>query len=274
MLDIYLVEGLRGKSKQTIKTYTFCLSQFKTWLDGSGTSLEDYSRTDVQLYVNYLVSKRFAATTINKHWSSIKHYSRWAKKEETIEDISVISPPNMLNEAPKSLNRNEIHKIIREIDRSGNVRNFAIVQLLINTGIRLNELVHLDREDIQITERKGSITIRYGKGNKERKIPLSPETRRAILKYLETREDQHEALFLSNRYKRISERTVQHIFQRYDINVHAFRHTFITKLVRNGEDFSIVQALSGHANADMVMRYAAPNEENKNEAVIKLWLTD
>ena len=119
-----------------------------------------------------------------------------------------------------------------------------------------------------------SVTIRYGKGNKERKIPLSSETRRAILKYLETREDQHEALFLSNRYKRISERTVQHIFQRYDINVHAFRHTFITKLVRNGEDFSIVQALSGHANADMVMRYAAPNEEDKNEAVTNLWLTD
>ena len=82
------------------------------------------------------------------------------------------------------------------------------------------------------------------------------------------------ALFLSNRNKRISERTVQHIFEKYDINVHALRHTFITKLVRNGEDFSVVQALSGHANADMVMRYAAPNEEDKVDAVTKLWLTD
>lgn len=124
------------------------------------------------------------------------------------------------------------------------------------------------------SERKGSVTVRYGKGNKERQIPLSPETRRAIQKYLEFREDQHGALFLSNRNKRISERTVQHIFQKHDINVHAFRHTFITKLVRNGEDFSVVQALSGHANADMVMRYAAPNEEDKTEAVTKLWLTD
>lgn len=274
MLDTYLQEGLRGKSQQTIKTYTFCLSQFSTWLDGSGISLEDYSRTDVQQYVDYLVSKRYAATTINKHWSSIKHFSRWAKKEETIEDISVISPPNVLNEAPKSLNRNEVNKIIREIDRSGNVRDFAIAQVLINTGMRLNELVHLDCRDIEITDRKGSVTIRYGKGNKERKIPLSPETRRSILKYLEIREDENEALFLSNRNKRISERTVQHIFQKYDINVHALRHTFITKLVRNGEDFSVVQALSGHANADMVMRYAAPNEEDKTEAVTKLWLTD
>ncbi|MGM0974755.1 MAG: site-specific integrase [Bacillota bacterium] len=80
MLGTYLEEGLRGKSIQTIKTYTFCLSQFEKWLDGAGTSLEDYSRTDVQQYVDYLVSKRYAATTINKHWSSIKHFSRWKKK--------------------------------------------------------------------------------------------------------------------------------------------------------------------------------------------------
>ncbi|GAA5416998.1 tyrosine recombinase XerD [Paraliobacillus ryukyuensis] len=274
MLDTYQEEGLRGKSKQTIKTYLFCLSKFGKWLDGAGTDLEEYSRTDVQQYIDYLISKRYSATTINKHWSSIKHFSRWANRENAIEDISVISPPNLMNQAPKALSRNDVNKLIREIDRSGNSRNMAIAQTLINTGIRLNELVNLDRNDLFISERKGTLTVRYGKGNKERQLPLSSETRRAISKYLETRQDFNEAMFLSNRNKRVSERTVQHIFEKYKINAHSLRHTFITKLVRNGEDFSLVQSLSGHSNADMVMRYSAPNEEDKEEAVSKLWLSE
>lgn len=274
MLNTYQEDGLRGKSKQTKKTYMFCLLKFEEWLDGAGADLEEYSRSDVQQYIDYLVSKRYSATTINKNWSAVKHFSRWLNKLDAIEDISVITPPNILNQAPKSLTRNEVNKLIREIDRSGNNRNFAIAHTLINTGIRLNELVNLDRENLEISERKGTLKIRFGKGNKERQLPLSSETRRAITKYLNTRDDSVEAMFLSNRNKRISERTVQHIFEKHGINVHSLRHTFITKLVRNGEDFSLVQSLSGHANADMVMRYSAPNEEDKEGAISKLWLSD
>lgn len=274
MLDTYQEDGLRAKSKQTRKTYMFCLSKFEEWLDGAGTDLEEYSRSDVQQYIDYLVSKRYSATTINKNWSAVKHFSRWLNKLDAIEDITVITPPNILNHAPKALSRNEVNKLIREIDRSGNDRNLAITHTLINTGIRLNELVNLDRADFEISERKGTLRVRFGKGNKERRLPLSPETRRAISKYLETRNDSIEAMFLSNRNKRISERTVQHIFEKHGINVHSLRHTFITKLVRNGEDFSLVQSLSGHANADMVMRYSAPSEEDKEEAVERLWISD
>lgn len=274
MLNTYQEDGLRGKSKQTRKTYLFSISKFKDWLDGAGTDLEGYSRSDVQQYIDYLVSKSYSASTINKHWSALKHFSRWQNKLDAIEDISVITPPNILNEAPKALTRNEVNKIIRELDRFGNERNFAIAQTLINTGIRLNELVNLDRTDLHISERKGTLKVRFGKGNKERQLPLSSETRRAITKYLETRDDSIDAMFLSNRGRRISERTVQHIFEKYGVNVHSLRHTFITKLVRNGEDFSLVQSLSGHTTADMVMRYSVPSEEDKEEAVSRMWLSD
>ncbi|WP_280109627.1 tyrosine-type recombinase/integrase [Anoxybacillus flavithermus] len=114
--------------------------------------------------------------------------------------------------------------------------------------------------------------MRKGKGAKERKTPLNSETRRAITKYLEQRTHDNSALFLSNRNKRISPRTVQHIFQKYRVNVHALRHTFITRLVRNGEDISIIQALSGHSSADMVLRYSAPTDEDKMAAVNNLWI--
>lgn len=271
MIQNFITEGLRGKSQETIKTYSHAIEQFERWLDGAGTNLRDYSRTDVQLYINYLVSSRKSANTINKIWNSIKKFSIWANKNSTVEDISVIKPPNILDSAPKSLDKKESNSLLRQIDRSNNVRDMAICQVLLNCGIRLSELVSLDKSDVLTSERKGEIIVRYGKGNKERSIPLNPETRRAINKYLETRTDDNPALFLSNRGSRISARTVQHIFSKYNVNVHALRHTFITRLVRNNEDFSLIQSLSGHSSADMVMRYSAPTEEDKLNAVNKLW---
>ena len=149
----------------------------------------------------------------------------------------------------------------------------AITQVLLNTGIRLSELVALNKADIDIGERKGELFVRNGKGNKARSIPLNKEARRAINKYLSERNDSIEALFISNRGKRISVRSVQHIFEKKGVNVHALRHTFITHLIRNGIDTSIVQSLSGHSSADMLFRYSVPSEEDKLQALEGIWLT-
>ncbi|WP_138420899.1 tyrosine-type recombinase/integrase [Aquibacillus sediminis] len=124
---------------------------------------------------------------------------------------------------------------------------------------------------IYISPRKGEIKVRSGKGNKERIIPLNKEVRRAITKYLEERYDSHIALFISNRGERISVRSVQHKVNKYGFNVHALRHTFITGLVRSGQDISVIQSMSGHSSADMVLRYSAPTEEDKQNAVEDIW---
>ena len=105
----------------------------------------------------------------------------------------------------------------------------------------------------------------------ERTIPLNAETRRALTKYLEERADDEVALFLSNRHKRISARAVQHVAENLGVNVHRFRHTFITGLVRSKEDISIIQSLSGHRSADMILRYSRPSDEDKQLAVEQLY---
>jgi len=86
------------------------------------------------------------------------------------------------------------------------------------------------------------------------------KTRRAITKYLDEGADHEAALFLSNRQKRISTRAVQHVAENLGVNVHRFRHTFITGLVRSKEDISTIQSLSGHKSADMILRYSRPYE--------------
>lgn len=272
MLNIFLEEGLMGKSKATIKTYDNSLKLFSEWLDGAGASLENYSRSDVQQYIDFLVGRRKSPATINKHWSAIKKYSYWLNNERAVEEIAVVKPVEYTKLSPKSLSRIEVNRLIREIDREDNVRDMAIVQLFLNTGIRLSELVALNKEDIEISERKGELLVHNGKGNKSRRIPLNKEARRAINKYLNERNDTIEALFISNRAKRLSVRSVQHIFEKKGVNVHALRHTFITHLIRNGIDTSIVQSLSGHSSAEMLFRYSVPTEEDQLQALEGIWI--
>ncbi|RJX23426.1 MAG: integrase [Dethiobacter sp.] len=271
LINEYLEKGLRGKSQTTIKTYHHALLQFENWLQRAGTDLKGFTRTDVQQYVDYLAAHKKSAATINKVFNAIKSFCRWYGKKEFVEDIIVVKQPNILLEAPKALEKAERHWLAREVDRDGSRRNYAIVISLLNTGIRLSELVALDRDDIDISERKGTLRVRSGKGNRERVIPLNAETRRALTKYLEERTDGKKPLFLSNRFRRISPRTVQHIMEGHGFNVHQLRHTFITGLVRAKEDLSTIQSLSGHKSADMILRYSKPTEADKQQAVERLY---
>ncbi|GGG82060.1 tyrosine-type recombinase/integrase [Paenibacillus radicis (ex Gao et al. 2016)] len=271
MLDQYLIEGLRSKSSTTIKTYGHAIEQFEKWLDGAGTNLRDYARSDVQQYIDYLSAKKKSASTINKLWNAIKSYSKWAGKNDTIEDIAIVKVADIKKQAPKAMDKLERNKLIRDIDRTGNKRDFAILMTLLMTGIRVSELVALDRTDVDVSERKGSLIVRLGKGNKERTLPLNVEARRAIEKYLDERIDSHPALFLSNRQDRISIRSVQHLMEKNGHNVHQTRHSFITGLVRAGEDISVIQSLSGHSSADMILRYSMPSEDDKQKAVAHIY---
>ncbi|OLN32461.1 tyrosine-type recombinase/integrase [Desulfosporosinus metallidurans] len=267
-IESFVREHLSAKAETTKETYRQVLIQFDRWLKGTGTDLSGFVRTDVQQYIDYLVAKKKSAGTINKIFNALKSFCRYANKTKAIENIRVIKQPNILQQAPKALDKRETHRILRETDRRGNHRDYAIVVLLLNTGLRVGELVKLDRSDVEISERKGELTVRWAKGGKAATLPLNNESRKALTEYLDTRRtDNNPALFLSNRCERISKRTVQYLMEQLGINAHALRHTFITQLVRSGVDISIVQALSRHASADMILRYSKPAKEDLEETV-------
>ncbi|PEU81505.1 integrase [Bacillus anthracis] len=272
MIHKFVDEALKGKSITTVKTYTHALKQFEQWLDRAGTDLESFARSDVQQYIDYMVSHKKSASTINKVFNALKKYCKWSNKSEAIEDISVVKQQDLKRIAPKSLDRNERNQLIREVDRAGNKRDSAIVLLLLNTGLRVSELTNIDINDIVLTERKGTVKVIIRKGDKGRTVPLNAETRKALYKYLEERNGNSPALFLSNRGERISIRSVQHLINKHGFNVHQLRHTFITDLVRAGHDISVIQSLTGHSSADMILRYSAPSEEaDRTNAVEQLY---
>ncbi|MFI8709954.1 tyrosine-type recombinase/integrase [Bacillus sp. NPDC077411] len=262
----------RGKSPQTTRSYKYKLTQFEKWLDTAGADLYSFSRSDVQQYIDSLTAKKKSAATINAHYAALRAFARFTKKEECINDIRIVKAPNLYREAPIALERKEVLRIMREVDRSHNKRDMAIILTLIYTGIRVSELTALDRDDIEISDRKGILTVRQGKGNKERKIPLHKEARRAIELYLKSRESTADPLFLSNRQKRISVRSVQKICNDYGVNVHKFRHTFVTDLVDNGYDDKTIQTMTGHESPAMITRYRSVREEDKINAIESLYM--
>ncbi|MGM8212134.1 tyrosine-type recombinase/integrase [Virgibacillus sp. W0430] len=272
-INRFIEEGLRGRADNTIKAYRQSLERFKRYLNGAGTDLRGYARSDVQAYVKRLetVEKR-KPSGVNREYAAIRAFSKWAGKSEAIEDIRIIRIARNHSKAPKWLSRNKRNEIIRLTDRKANKRDHAIVMTLLGAGLRVGELVALDRSDVTIGERKGEVHVRDGKGGIERTISIGAETRRAIRIYLEQRgNDRKEALFTSQLGKRISRRSVQTMLKHYEVTPHQLRHTYVKQLVDNGHGTALIMSLSGHTSADMIAWYSSPSEEEKAKAIENLY---
>ncbi|GAB6152929.1 tyrosine-type recombinase/integrase [Desulfosporosinus burensis] len=259
----------KGKSELTAKNYRQSLGAFDQWLIDNDGQLIALTRLDVQLYIQSLESKGNCAVTINNRFAAISQFARFIKRPDIIEDIRLPEVRQVRNIAPQSIERKERNNLLREIERKGNLRDIAIVNVFLRTGLRVSELVALNRSDLTITERSGSVKVRNGKGNVSRKIPLSAEARMYLNRYVVTRDDTDPALFLSNYHQRISIRTVQHMLGNYGFHPHQLRHTFAKELVSKGIDLSTVADLCGHADINITRRYSKPTEKDLEQAIDK-----
>lgn len=268
IIEQFVTEGLAGKAPNTVKSYRHSLEQFAKYLDGSGADLTTFARSDVQFYIQRLetIEKR-SASGVNRELAAIRSFCRWAGNDAAVTDIRVTKPVKATDKAPEWLDKVTRNRIIRETDRKRNRRDHAIVMTLLGCGLRVSELVGLDRDDIDISDRKGMLHVRQGKGNKERYVPIPADTRRAITQYLDQRTDSMPALFLSAYGKRVSVRAVQAMLKEYDMHPHQLRHTYVKALVDKGTPMATVMSLTGHSSADMVVWYSMPSDDEKAQAV-------
>lgn len=256
-----------GKAENTIATYRRIMEAFGRWLDRNGGELSEPTRFDVQAYIKFLEKEGKSAATVDKIYACISVYARYIQRPDIVENIKRIKPQNKRQTAPKSLEDLEIRRLKREVEKDGNKRDIAIVYLLLETGVRVSELCALNRQDVIISERSGEMLVRNGKGGKERTIPLSRESRYHTSQYLQLRNDNEAALFISNQKQRLSVRAVQHMLNGYGTHPHALRHTFARRLVASGTDISAVAELTGHADINMTRRYSKPSYAELTEAI-------
>ncbi len=170
------------------------------------------------------------------------------------------------------LSEDEVQRLVSQPDLSklGGLRDRAILELLYSSGLRVSELVGLDRDHINLKRREFSVR---GKGQKDRPIFISPEAAKWLDHYLQKREDTTKPLFvrysgsrkvdLTGNYHRLTARSVQRLVARYallagitkHVSPHTLRHSFATDLLMNGADLRSVQAMLGHSNISTTQIY-------------------
>lgn len=264
-----------GASPKTIRTYRNILSRFEKFLEQSDGDIEKVTRRDLILYLHHLEEEGRKLTTIQNHFSCLSSFLRFQGKGMLMEGIRRPEVRKVQHIAPKSLDKKERNRVLREVERDGNLRNIAIVYLLLYTGLRVSELVALNQEDVTMGERSGSVLVREGKGNIMRKVPLPVEARFHLKQYMDERKEKGtldlSPLFLSNFKKRISERSVQDMLKKhYNIHPHMLRHTYGRELVAGGVDIASVAELMGHTDINVTRRYAKPTEKELEEAVSRV----
>ena len=167
------------RSPKTIQAYQGELARFATWFRAANDeepSIQGITGTDLLEFKRSMVARECQPATINRAMAAVKTFLQWGRAD--LPDI-----PKRIRKAPdllRWLDPAEQRRLLRMIEQSGNKRDLAIVQILINTGLRVAELVALEWRDVQISERKGSLMVRFGKGAKWRSIQLIPRVRDAF----------------------------------------------------------------------------------------------
>jgi integrase/recombinase XerC len=272
-------EFLDTLGRTTARAYGEDLSDFSRWFkesDGKTLAAGFVTTLDLRDYLSHMLTVRgLKPSTINRRLAAIRAWLQWAKREGELKDLPVF--PRHLSEpkrAPKSLERVEEARFLRAVVREGNIRDSAVIGLMLYAGLRISEAVAIRPEDIRIGERKGKVIVRNGKGMKRREVPISSDGRGMIGPWLT--KTKSEYLFPGNGEGHLSPRTVQELIKKYayqaqldpsNVTPHVLRHTFATKILRSGVDIVTVAALLGHSRIDTTAIYTQPSWRDLERAV-------
>jgi len=282
-------------SDLTVRGYPSDLNLFAQWFEqtnGENMKLERITPTDIKEYRQRLFTvENRAANTVNRKLASLSALMQWALNSGKIpsDPTQKIKLVRKVESAPKWLDKREQFALSRAIERDLQLaklrypkrwvtrrRDASLVLFLLNTGLRLGEAVSLRSEDVQLSERKGNVLVRNGKGNKQRSIPLNNEARQALRDWFEVRPDSQYiwTVVEGDIGSSLSGRTVQRLICRYaqdasldDLTPHVLRHSFAKNLVNAGVGLEKVAALLGHGNLNTTRVYVAPSEKDLELAV-------
>ncbi|HUV47314.1 MAG TPA: tyrosine-type recombinase/integrase [Candidatus Bathyarchaeia archaeon] len=290
--DFLLYLKTQNFSEETIYNYERDLKVFDTFLSTSPLPFEKITKKTVVEYKAYLISQdrqtsireektgfKLASSSINRMLSALRSYLKYLIEMDQQVPVAPDSI-KLIKTEKKKAKVAELEELVRLIEAPSTfeanpqvgLRNRAILELLFSTGMRISELCHLNRADIDHT---GRIFI-MGKGKKERFVYLTPRARQHLERYLATRNDSCPALFIpysgsqvNSIKKRISTNYIQAKIKEYReklrINVptsaHSLRHGFATYLAEKGASPVAIQILLGHESLDTTTRYVHASDK-------------
>lgn len=297
LIEDYLehLEIEAGRSRKTIENYRLYLERFLE-LATEITNKDDLAPADVdrellrkyRLKLNRMGSDngRDDLKTITQayHLIALRGFFKYlARREIKSLDPSLIELPHVVRKQVTFLHYDEVEDMLEQIDLSteSGLRDRAIIELLYSGGLRVSELVGLNRDSINLERREFMVR---GKGSKDRPIFISQAAADRVRDYLDARTDSLPALFLNNsrnlqtvdtsgNYRRMTVRSVERIVEKYarlagitkHVSPHTLRHSFATDLLMNGADLRSVQSMLGHADISTTQIYTHVTDAHLRE---------
>lgn len=274
------LEVERGYSIYTLQNYLNDIDEFVSFLNSNKYSgIINCSLNIARYYLIFLNKNKYKETTISRKLSSLRGLYRFMVREGYVDNniFNEVSSPKKDKLLPKQLYVDEIEAMFDSIDCKTVIgrRNYCILEMLYDTGIRVSELCSLELSDIDFSQ---NYIIILGKGNKERTVPLCDSLKAALEDYIyysrnellaKSKENITNKLFLNHRGTPLTTRGVRVVLEEITDNTgeaikvhpHMIRHSFATHLLNNGADLRSVQNLLGHANLSTTQIYTHVSKE-------------
>lgn len=284
-----------GRSQKTVDNYRLYLERFveislevtnKDMLKPSDITKELLRKYRLKLnrYGSKKGNENLKVITQAYHLIALRGFLKYlARRDIKSLDPSLVDLPKIIRKQVTFLHYDEVEDMLSQIDISteSGLRDRAIIELLYSGGLRVSELVNLNRDSINLARREFMVR---GKGSKDRPIFISKSAADRVQDYLDARTDSLPALFLNNsrnlqavdtsgNYRRITSRSVERIVEKYarlagitkHVSPHTLRHSFATDLLMNGADLRSVQSMLGHADISTTQIYTHVTDAHLKE---------
>ena len=268
-----------GKSPKTIAIYEMVLRNFLWFCRDNGYPTEPLKLSAVHIrpFFWYLVSetnrwsgksartkKPASKSTVHDYYRALRTFFNWLEREAMIHEnpFSNIKPPKTEKKVIEALTPDEVARLMRCCSgkTTFDVRNTAILSLLLDSGLRVSELAALIVDDINMST--GSILVRHGKGGKQRVVHIGVKAQKALWKYVAIyRKSESKSLFINRTGEPLELAGVKMLVKRLgeragvSVSPHKLRHTFAISYLRAGGDVFSLQYLLGHNTLQMTQRY-------------------
>ncbi len=271
----YLVSE-KNYSDKTITSYNNDLVIFFNYLvNNQILDLRLVKKNTIRSFFLFLKESNKSNRTIGRYYSSINSFFKYLLEHEIIKSnpLELIDYPKYTKKIPEYIfesNINELLNVTIALDKRIDARNKLIIYLLLDSGLRVSELVNIKLEDIDFKER--SIRV-LGKGNKERFVFFTTYTLDMMVNWLNYLKEISFTNYLFVNYKgeKLTVRSIQNIIKKsgekigLDLHPHLLRHTFATELLNNGADLRMIQELLGHENLDTTQIYTHVSNNHVKE---------
>ena len=265
----------RNVSAHTLRNYESDLNQFLDYFTVSGGSkpaIDEIDRLAIREWLGHLYHQRLTAVSMRRKLAAVRSFFKFLVRDGVTKTnvARLVRTPKAPKSLPRVMSAEQTNVMLdtllegaKKFERSYPYRDLAIFELLYGCGLRVSELVGLNLEDFDFSERW--VRVR-GKGRKERQVPFGSKAAQAIERYLEHRKPRKRAergLFLNHRGDRLTDRGARDVVKFYarmitgdsSIHPHSLRHAYATHLLSDGADLRAIQELLGHAQLSTTQKY-------------------